>query len=77
MELVDGHHAFFTGSLDLGPQFNCLEHEELHASPGDSLSQLDQQQTRLSDTVALQLTIRSSLLHILVPKRSVPWHRDS
>ena len=77
MELVDGHHAFFTGSLDLGPQFNCFEHEGLYASPGDSLSQLDQQQTHLSDTVALQLTIRSSLLHILVPKRPVPWHRDS
>ena len=77
MELVDGYHAFFTGSLDLGPQFNCVEHESLHASPGDSLSQLGQQKTRSSDAVALQLTIRSSLLHILVPKRSVPWHRDS
>ena len=74
MELVDGHHAFLPGSLDLGPQFNCFEHEGLHASPGDSLSQLGQLKTRSSNAVALQLTVRSSLLRILVPKRPVPWH---
>jgi hypothetical protein len=77
MELVDGHHAFLPGTIDLGPQFNCVEHEELHASPGDSLSQLGELKTRSSNAVALQLTVRSSLLRILIPKRTVPWHRDS
>ena len=74
MERVDGLCSFKSSRIDTGFESVCGQHQIIQTTFGDSLFRLGRWISNSRHIVAIQATIRSSLLHFFILERSVPWY---
>ena len=74
MEREDGLGSFKSSRDDIGFESDCGHHPRFQTTFGDSLFRLGRWISYSSDIIAVQATLRCSLLQFFVLERSVPWY---